>query len=293
MFFFISYLKKNFFFFYIFLKKVKNLLTNNILFIPKTALHNFPITFENDGLVSSFRLPFEKDLIFKKVITKTSKIINKVIYDEWRQYVYTAYFINSLRKSDNNNEIFLEVGIGVGARNLITLNYLKAKKIRMLNKLYAFDSFAGINPDLITKKEYLFKKKFINQKKSEIAEDYYKNAISKNYNYNFVKKTFKSFNNVRIIKGWVPEILYKNQKIFKKNSIIFAHIDLNSAEAEKQCLEFIFPYMNKNGVIIFDDYLFQAHNIEIFKKINNFCDKKKIPRPIGLPTGQGLMVCFR
>ena len=288
-----SYLKTNFNFIYRLLKMVKALLTNNLLIITKNSLHGFPIQFENDGLVTSFRVPFANDQKFKKIIIKTSKKLNKIIYDEWRQYVYTAYFINSLKKLNNKTDIFLEIGVGVGVRNLITLNYLKEKKIKMSNKLFAFDSFAGINKDLITKAEILYKKNKFIKTKSEIAKDYYKNAINENYNFSFVKKNFREFNNVKIIKGWVPEILQKNKKNFKKNSIVFAHIDLNSAEAEKKSLEFIYPYMSKNGVIIFDDYLFQGENIEIYRNINKFCDNKRIPRPIGLPTGQGIMTYFK
>jgi hypothetical protein len=155
------------------------------------------------------------------------------------------------------------------------LNYLE----KVNNKIYLIDSFKGLNPN--TNSEYEEK-------------DYNKNIFNNNKKYTFeeIKKIFKKYKQVKIIKGFIPEVLFLNKNFFKKK-ISFLHLDLNDGVAELKALKFFFPFLAKKAIIIFDDYLFADYKSKkIYDLINKFFKENKLQKPIGLPSGQGVFLKF-
>ena len=100
-----------------------------------------------------------------------------------------------------------------------------------------------------------------------------------------VRTYFEKFKQVKVIKGYIPKIL---ENLPKENEISFLHLDLNSAIAEKEALEYLSSRMQRGGVILFDDYGYlgsedQALIHEKFSLKMNF-------RLFTFPTGQAMYI---
>jgi hypothetical protein len=72
------------------------------------------------------------------------------------------------------------------------------------------------------------------------------------------------------------------------DEICFAHIDLNSAEAEAHVMPEVYERMSRGGIIVFDDYGFARYRNSALAH-QKFLSKK-LERILELPTGQGMMV---
>jgi len=100
-----------------------------------------------------------------------------------------------------------------------------------------------------------------------------------------VKKNLHEFReNVIYHQGYIPESLVSQPQPPK--SMVYLHIDLNSAKATLESLKFFYPRLVDGGVIIFDDYgsvLYSDTKVIVDKF---FADKSGILMP--LPTGQAI-----
>ena len=102
--------------------------------------------------------------------------------------------------------------------------------------------------------------------------------------YHEVVEKFKNDNNIKIIKGRLPDILENNCP----DKIAFAHIDLNSSKAELGVLKLIFRRMTKGGIIVLDDYGWSAY-YEQLKLEKKFFNENAL-KVLELPTGQGMVL---
>ena len=97
--------------------------------------------------------------------------------------------------------------------------------------LVLFDSFEGLPPET----QY---------------DNFHKKGDFNDVDYERVKDYFSNNNNVKIVKGFIPET-FKN---FTESKICFVHIDLDLYEGYKKTLEFVWPRLVPGGVIALDDY---------------------------------------
>ena len=67
----------------------------------------------------------------------------------------------------------------------------------------------------------------------------------------------------------------------------FAHIDLNNAEPESFCLEYLTPRMSKGGCIVLDDYGWWGYS-EQKVALDEIANKYNLDI-LELPTGQGVI----
>ena len=140
---------------------------------------------------------------------------------------------------------------------------------------YLYDSFEGIDPEKVVEGEYNRLGDYLS-----FANDIY----SRDGLYESVRKRFEKYSNMHVIKGFVPGAL--QQKI--PESISFLHVDLNSAQAEEESLDILFPRIIDGGVIVLDDY-----GWKVFDKQKTFHDNFFNARGVKvmeLPTGQGLVI---
>lgn len=72
------------------------------------------------------------------------------------------------------------------------------------------------------------------------------------------------------------------------DEICFAHIDLNSAEAEAHVIPEVYERMTKGGIVVFDDYGFARYRDSALVHQKFLANKPE--RILELPTGQGMMV---
>jgi hypothetical protein len=213
-------------------KKIKSIL-NRIsrliyLVIPSEFKSNLTLqTKIKDNLVeetfNNFKEHFKKSLILED----TSDV---------REYAIKTSLLN-----DKDKEYYyLEFGVYQGA----TANYFS----KYVNKLYAFDSFEGIEEDWM-------------------GTSLMKGSMDLN------KKVPKLNSNIEPVVGWVEDTL---EDFLKKHNpkINFVHLDINLYKPTKFVLEKIKPYLVKNSIIIFDqlyNYIGWEHGeykslIEVFKE---------------------------
>ena len=141
-----------------------------------------------------------------------------LIFEELR--AIREYAIKSALLNDKNEEYFyLEFGVYKGhSTNFFSKN---------IKKLYAFDSFEGLQ------------------------EDWVGNSLPMGH-FNLIKKN-QSFNsNVELVVGWVQDTLedFLNNHNPKIN---FVHMDMDTYNPTKFTLEKIKPYLVKDAIIIFDE----------------------------------------
>jgi len=66
-----------------------------------------------------------------------------------------------------------------------------------------------------------------------------------------VKSLFKNYPNVRVYKGIFPR---ENTKDVLDKKFKFVHLDVDIYQSYKECIEFFYPRLVPNGIILFDDY---------------------------------------
>lgn len=98
-------------------------------------------------------------------------------------------------------------------------------------KLVLFDSFEGLPQET----EH---------------DNFHKKGDFSGPNLDRIIEYFSEYDNVQIVKGWIPETF----KDFTDSKLCFVHIDLDLYEGYKSTLEFIWPRMVKGGIIALDDY---------------------------------------
>ena len=149
---------------------------------------------------------------------------------------------------------FVECGVWRGG-NLIIFQKL-IEKYNLKKKIYAFDTFEGMsNPEEIDKT-------FDGKSSIELLEKLNKRNIDRDNNILIadcslekVKENFKKFSsqeNLICIKGKVEETLEKKDNLPDKISIL--RLDTDWYSSTKKELETLFPLLEKNGILIIDDY---------------------------------------
>ena len=100
-----------------------------------------------------------------------------------------------------------------------------------------------------------------------------------------VKARFDGYNNVRLVKGLLPESLTGNSP----KSIAYLHIDMNKAEYEIAVLDELFDKLVPGGILILDDYEWSGPYREQKIKEDEWFEARNY-RVFPLPTGQGIVL---
>jgi hypothetical protein len=163
-------------------------------------------------------------------------------YNHFKKYFYSASFVPSENIRDfsiktvmkefpdfkEDKFYFLEFGVFKGSS---TRNFAK---ILNLKKLYAFDSFYGLNENWVGQNGYFEK-------------------------FNLEGKIPSLGKNVVAIKGWVEDTLdtfidnHLKKIVNGGGGIIFIHLDLDTYGPTKFVLSKLKKYFIKNTIIIFDE----------------------------------------
>ncbi len=98
-----------------------------------------------------------------------------------------------------------------------------------------------------------------------------------------VKELFKTKDNVKIVKGILPDTLD-----ICPEKISWAHIDLNDVRAEIAVLEIIFDKIIPGGIIILDDYGWVGYWDQYVAEKSFFLDRGY--HVLEIPTGQGILI---
>jgi O-methyltransferase len=98
------------------------------------------------------------------------------------------------------------------------------------------------------------------------------------------ERTLAEFSDVSYHEGWIPEVL----TTLPEREYRFVHIDVDLHDATRDCLEYFYPRMVEFGVIVIDDYGFQAWpGCKI--ATDDWSTKHRIP-VVALPTGNAFII---
>jgi hypothetical protein len=220
-----------------------------------------------DNLATTARHSFLKDEHFISAMkageSRWGNIKNKRDIS-WRLDIMLSAVSYSLKIS-NESSIFVECGTGKGYMAAAICDYFK--NVNNFPNFFLIDSFMPHIPDIEG-----------NQDSGNVSF-VYSDGDSE------VRTYFEKFEQVKVMKGYIPKIL---ENLPNENEISFLHLDLNSAIAEKEALEYLSSRIQKGGIILFDDYGYMGSEEQalIHEKFSN----KMNFRLFTFPTGQAMFI---
>jgi O-methyltransferase len=216
----------------------------------------------NDGLITIHDSDFLSNKTFLEAYQKGKQTGSWGTQDiQWR--VYIACWAAEKAKSLPGD--FVECGVNRGGLSRAVMHYINFVELKH-KKFFLLDTFCGI-PE-----------KYIAQASEANLSDYQECYAS-------VRETFKSFSNVEIIRGIVPETLTK----VTSSKICYLSIDMNSAEPEIEAIEYFWEKLVSGAVVILDDYGFDKKSYYRQKEAFDYFSLSKNVPILLLPTGQGLI----
>lgn len=173
-------------------------------------------------------------------MNKTNKD-NVLVFDE--DFTSDPNFLISLLKSVSNVEgDIAEVGVHWAHKYLLFLEEAEKQ-----NKIcYAIDSFRGF------------------AKPSEDDEGYPEGQLDTE-GANWLRKKVSCKKQAIIHEGWIPDILQES----KINKLSFIHIDVDQYLPTKQTIEWAYPLLATNGIMVCHDYT-PNRKINCSKAIDEF-----------------------
>ena len=191
-----------------------------------------------------------------------------VKFGESKNILFRSYIVcNLAKKAIKLDGDFVECGVHRACLSGTIVKYLQFKKFK--KNFFLMDTFSGFDYRYVSKNE-----------EKTVAK---KNRYPQNGIYEYVKNKFSDYPNVKIIKGSIPDTL----PLVKTKKIAFLSIDMNCAYPSVCAINYFWNKLVSGGVIVCDDYAWQAHS-EQREAIKN-CVKKKGVEVLSLPTGQGLI----
>jgi O-methyltransferase len=227
----------------------------------KNTMRQF--TYASDGLYTIHNSLFKNTEEFKKAYAAGNATGSwGDDYIGWRLHII-LYFA---KKASLLSGDFVECGVNKGGLSKAIIEHIDFNHLD--KKFYLFDTFEGFDSSLLNEKE----------------KETYKNYSSYGGNYEEILTTFKDYKNVVIKKGSVPDSLY-DQNIEK---VSFLSIDLNCVQPETDALNYFWPKMVDNGIIVLDDFAYCGFEDQ-YKAHTKWAKDKGI-EILSLPTGQGLII---
>lgn len=231
----------------------------------KTA-HDLPWNDEHDWDV------FRKACIDVKnfEFTKDAAQIDRNNVDElmWRHWIVAYCVRHAIKLADTSEYNFVECGVGDGVSAFFALREIFGQKNKIKKfSMHLYDAWMAMRGEGLMESEMTHVGKYAQL------------SIEKTRR-NLVEFT----ENLVYHQGYVPES-FKNPPP-SPDSIVYMHIDLNSAKPTLATLEFFLPRLVKGGVILFDDYGWTGYEDTKLATDAFFKDKPGIL--MKLPTGQAI-----
>ena len=143
-------------------------------------------------------------------------------------------------------------------------------------QFHLYDSFVGFDPDQTTEAEFPHLPGFLNHMRTFYgAEGLWER----------VQARFAGCPHFHLHKGFLPGTFDRDG--FPER-IAYLHIDLNTAPVEVACLDRLFPHVVPGGVIVLDDYGWQAFHRQ--KEAEDAFFARRGHYVLELPTGQGFVI---
>lgn len=248
-------------------KLIKKILPGSIQ--KKLRIFNYTIrgklSYAEDCLFTTINADFLNDPKFVRAYNLGKDLMQDSWGDydfRWRAYI-VAWAANYAKNLEGD---FVECGVNTGMNARMIIDYIEFDKIP--KSYYLLDTFTGMDEKYSTKEE------MIRSESMGYVTDIYES----------VKKTFKDFNNIIVVKGAIPETL--PEVSLDKVSLLL--IDMNCVMPEVEAMEFFWEKMVPGGLIIMDDHGFPGHGAQRSAHIK-FAEKHNV-KILPLPTGQGMII---
>lgn len=217
-----------------------------------------------DGLQTDHYVPFCKDSIFNMAYAKAIAPLDASKVDvKYRGYII-QWAVSHVRELSGD---FVECGTYNAKAATLILNledFHEQKRI-----FHLFDTFSGIPPDNLTMREINLS---YEGQYGDVTIDELK------------QKLIDYLDVVKFYQGVIPYTL----SLFDGKKLSFIHMDLNASYATLKALEFFYPLLQPNGIILFDDYGWDGYEDQ--RDIIDGFFEDKAERLLVLPTGQAMII---
>lgn len=223
-----------------------------------------PLSYNKNGLATTHNADFLRDPKFAEAYEEAARLTGWRHPAPWRVFFNIWAASHAIRSEGD----LIECGVWHGFTALVVALYVGIDSTR--SKFILIDSFEGVRTADLTPDE----------RRQGMAK---KNDIYL-HNLEDVQRNFARFQNVEIMKGFVPEVLEE----FEGENVGYVHIDMNYAAPELAAADFFWDRLIPGGVVVLDDYGFRKHKVQ--KEEFDKWAKKRGISICPLPTGQGFFL---
>ena len=183
---------------------------------------------------------------------------------QWRVHVglWAAHTASKLEGD------FIECGVNYGFLSAAIMQYLDWNTLP--KTFILMDTFSGRDQRYVSQKE-------LDQGKLSKKHNY-------TSSYESVKENFSEWQNVKFIKGAIPDTLQEA----RVKKVAYLHLDMNCAPPEVAAFNHFWELMVPGAMILLDDYAYSGFHEQKYA-MDKAADEKGI-KIVSLPTGQGLIV---
>jgi O-methyltransferase len=222
------------------------------------------LTYDQDGLSTQHNCDFMFEDAFVNAYSAGEKLDSwfggKV---HWRVHVL---FWAATRALELEGDL-VECGVHRGGFSKAVAEYLDFGKL-VDRRFYLLDSFEGMSADQLTGEEI----------ENQLLDYPYAS------DFEAVTEAFRTYPNVVIVKGRIPESLSE----VAAERVSFLSIDLNNAAPEIAAAKFFWDKLVSGAAMILDDYGWKKHIVQK-RAFDEFAKHRGVPI-LSLPTGQGLIL---
>ena len=122
--------------------------------VPPAILHNSPITYATDGLITSHTLPFDADEVFKTALSDVRSKVSHPCYHVYRLSI-AVWCVQTVTTFNNfsSEDKLIELGVGEGITSLLVRRYFALKGKPLQAEFLLVDTFKGIDTRLVSAAE--------------------------------------------------------------------------------------------------------------------------------------------
>lgn len=235
-----------------------------VLLFPSSAFVLAP-RYHGDGVTTVHNADFQTDPKFAKAYQKAKETGSWGDSDiKWRAFVVCWAAEHAMHIEGD----FVECGVNRGGLAMAVIEFTNFSR-QTDRKFFLLDTYNGLVDSLLSAEERKDPKKRGGGGYEECYEQ--------------VCRTFAPISNAIIVRGPVPQTLSQ----VTSSRVAYLSIDMNCEVPEIAAAEFFWGKMPTGGVIVLDDYGWDAHYQQKLA-FDRFAKERSV-RVLCLPTGQGLI----
>lgn len=231
----------------------------------------FGRVYANDNLIALQRTAgFLQDKRFRQAVIGNVDRTNSARASQERSLAWRLHTLTwAARHCLSVDGDYVEAGVYRGFSFGVIAEYLDWATIA--REMYLYDTFEGI-PETYNSEG----------RNNRVYEE--ENSLNKDQIYNTVLARFSKYENVKIVRGIVPDSF----RTSCPERIAFMHIDMNSAKSEIATLDALWGKVVPGAIVVFDDYGWSGYAAQ--KAAEDKWMAANGHTILELPTGQGMVI---